>query len=65
LENNGETALVSNPIAPPFSPILMIPSHKHIAPVRYNESSNPTFAEDERLSIISFITVKSPKTKVL
>ena len=57
LENNGETALVSNPIAPPFSPIRIMPSQRHIAPVRYNDSSKPTLAEDERLSIMSFMTV--------
>ena len=43
-ENNGAKNLDNILIDPPFSPILMIPNHKAIIPVRPIESLNPSSA---------------------
>ena len=43
-EKNGPTILERIGTIPPFSPIFIMPSHKDIIPVRYNESSKPVLA---------------------
>ena len=58
-KNKGVTALVKSPIAPPLSPTRMIPSQRHIAPVRYNESSKPSLAEEA----LSELKAEQPEIK--
>ena len=42
--NSGAKSLDNISIAPPFSPILIIPNHKAIIPVNPSESLNPSSA---------------------
>ena len=58
-ENNGDTNLVIFRIAPPASPTFIKPIHKHNAPVKNKEISNPFLAASNNELIIFSKIVRS------
>ncbi len=60
--SSGPKPRASRSTAPPFSPSRMIPSHRHITPVRPRAISKPVLARSKAALTIAAQTSASPAT---
>ena len=60
--SSGSNARARSVTAPPRSPTRMMPSHRHMTPVRPRETSKPVFAMSKVEATMAAHTPGSPRT---